>query len=828
MKAYDISAELYNFEAIFSQGEELDLDLDLQTAFRDVGFRVAEKNIALHGVDGHIDIDGKEARLRLYSDNSQITIGDLFRWPLQFDSIEGDLNINMVDDVITLHSEQLATGNAHIETISRLHAEISPDKKVYLDMQTNVANGSSKYAYKYVPASILSEGLINWLDNAFVGGYVPSGGFIFHGIANDYPFNNGEGVMEALFNVEDGTLHFLDGWPDVNHASGIVRFHNASLMVENAHSVEDHGGEAMVTANIPDLKDAMLNVSGHVIAPAVELQQYIWNSGLDSILGRTVERFQASGIAEINLDLNVPLGESRVKLNEKLTAKGDLTFKDNELFFPVTNFLLSGLNGKLSFTEDSLQGEGIEGNFYGQPVYINVKHGDTDGIPGTQFHLNGDWHVNSLLKKYDWDYPSVLDGTSHWDVVVHVPHKATDYNVMFDASSDLKGVMVGFSKTIQKNKDISLPISMQFKMLGEAQSLSVNIQDKLDLVAQNDEEDYWQFNVTSPVMSGEGRVEATLDKNSTASFNLDYLNLSAFMTGDGDTADRWGIKASNVPSIRLSTKKLDWKDWSFNKVSFETDHHPRGMVVNNFKIDDPHFQISGKGSWLRRSWRLNEETTLSFTMSSPNIGDTLQRLGYSRFVDGSDINATLNWSWPGEPYNFSWGHLSGNTQVEMDQGVISDIDPGAGGKFLALFNIMHLPKRLTLNFRDVYKEGFGFDAMSGSYIFADGDAITQDTEIRASAADITMMGRIGVVDLDYDLVSVVRPHSGVATFAGATIVGGPTIGVGIVLLQEIFGFDLLGKELYSIKGSWDEPEIELLTSTTASAAEEEENEEDEF
>jgi uncharacterized protein YhdP len=236
------------------------------------------------------------------------------------------------------------------------------------------------------------------------------------------------------------------------------------------------------------------------------------------------------------------------------------------------------------------------------------------------------------------------------------------------------------------------------------------------------------------------------------------------------------------------------------------------MVINKISIDDPLLQVSGKGSWLRRSWRLDEETTISFDVTSPNIGDTLQRLGYARYVDKSKMQATLHWRWPGAPYRFGWSKMSGNTSVAFEQGVVSDIDPGAGGRFLGLFNLIHLPKRLSLDFEDVYKEGFVFDSIRGTYIFSDGDAVTQDTEILASAADMTMMGRIGVDEQDYDLVTIVRPHSSVATFAGGTLVAGPTIGVGLVLLQEIFGLDLLGKEIYTITGEWANPEIKQITS----------------
>ena len=86
------------------------------------------------------------------------------------------------------------------------------------------------------------------------------------------------------------------------------------------------------------------------------------------------------------------------------------------------------------------------------------------------------------------------------------------------------------------------------------------------------------------------------------------------------------------------------------------------------------------------------------------------------------MQAALHWRWPGAPYSFSWESLSGKTSVELDKGIISDIEPGAGGRFLGLFNLLYLPKRLGLDFADVYKKGFGFESVTGTYVFDGGDA----------------------------------------------------------------------------------------------------------
>lgn len=801
---YVPSGEFFNFEAIFSEDEIP--DLQLSAGFSDLVLNIADKGIFVKGLDGELEIDSQEAVLLVDSRDVTVKAGDFLRWPVELDSINGEVKLKLEEEGLEIRTPALHVKNEHVETVTRAFVEVSSDRKVFLDMHSNIANGIGKHAYRYIPTGVLADGLVEWLDAAFIEGFVPAGSFIFHGMANEYPYVDNQGVMQVQFDVKDGRLHFLDGWPDVENSSASVRFHNASLIVENARSTNKSGATALINASIPDLKDAMLFVNGTVKADADELQQYIWNSGLDPVLGRAVEQFQAAGQAEIDIDIQVPLGKKRKEVDQ-LQASGEIAFLDNELFFPVTDYLVTDLNGQLSFTTTSIKGEDIRGNFYGQPVNIDVYTFEDIANPETQFHVSGNWAVASLLKKFDWDFPSILDGSSQWDVVMHVPHKTVDYNVMFDAFSNLEGVRIGLSEIISKPAGQSVPITVNLKILGDARQLKVASENTLDLNATFDDDNNWLFDVASPVMTGKGKLNANFDINTTGEFDLDHLNLSAFMSGDGEVARKWKLKASNIPSLRLKAESFVWYDWRLSNVEFETDHHSRGMVINNISIRDPHLQLTGKGSWLRRSWRLDEETTISFKVTSPNIGDTLQHLGYSRYVDKSEMVATLHWQWPGAPYRFSWRSLTGNSSVDFTNGIVSDIDPGAGGRFLGLFNMLHLPKRLGLDFADVYKKGFVFDSITGSYVFGGGDAITQDTEITASAADLTMMGRVGVEDQDYDLVAIVRPHSSVASFAGGTLIAGPTIGVGLMVLQEIFGIDFLGKDLHRIEGTWENPVV---------------------
>ena len=139
---------------------------------------------------------------------------------------------------------------------------------------------------------------------------------------------------------------------------------------------------------------------------------------------------------------------------------------------------------------------------------------------------------------------------------------------------------------------------------------------------------------------------------------------------------------------------------------------------------------------------------------------------------------------------------------------------------MGLFNILELPKRVSLDFGDVYKDGFAFNKVSGKFKLENGDAYTKQIDVKAAAANVRIFGRIGMQEQDYDLNVLVKPHSKGAAFTGGTILGGPIVGAGIVLLQNIFKLDELAYDKYTITNSWESPVITQVSQANEADAEE--------
>ena len=198
-------------------------------------------------------------------------------------------------------------------------------------------------------------------------------------------------------------------------------------------------------------------------------------------------------------------------------------------------------------------------------------------------------------------------------------------------------------------------------------------------------------------------------------------------------------------------------------------------------------------------------------MSALNLSDSMKNAEYS---------ATVDWRWFEEPYRFSWKTVQGSSHFTMKDGEVKALDPGAGGRFVGLLNIFKLFDRLALNFKDVSGEGFAFDSVEGDFEFNNGYASTKNIEVDASAADMKINGRIDMVDKNYDMLMEVAPNLSAATFTTGALAFDPVFGMGLVLINKLFGLEESVTDKYKITGAWDDPKVEQIGQRRTEEADE--------
>ncbi|MDX1562668.1 MAG: AsmA-like C-terminal region-containing protein, partial [Gammaproteobacteria bacterium] len=186
-------------------------------------------------------------------------------------------------------------------------------------------------------------------------------------------------------------------------------------------------------------------------------------------------------------------------------------------------------------------------------------------------------------------------------------------------------------------------------------------------------------------------------------------------------------------------------------------------------------------------------------------------LGLDPVVAGEAAEVTANVYWDSGPSSEWLDHLSGDVSLYVETGSLREIDPGAG-RVVGLMSIAALPRRLTLDFRDVFDEGFAFDEIRGDFLIVDGNAYTDNLLFAGPGAEIGVVGRTGLRDRDYQQQVVVTAEPGNVLPTVGGLLAGPGVGAALLLFTRLFKEPLkgIGRASYCLSGSWEEPEVERI------------------
>jgi uncharacterized protein YhdP len=158
--------------------------------------------------------------------------------------------------------------------------------------------------------------------------------------------------------------------------------------------------------------------------------------------------------------------------------------------------------------------------------------------------------------------------------------------------------------------------------------------------------------------------------------------------------------------------------------------------------------------------------------------------------------------------------MDGRVHVELNDGQLRHVEPGAAGRVLGLMSVVELPRRLALDFRDVTDEGLAFDSVRGDFEVRDGNAYTQNLLLTGTAVDIGVAGRTGLVSQDYDQTVIVSGNPGGPLTVAGALAAGPVVAAGVLVLSQLFKGQLKGltRAYYRVTGPWAAPVVERISA----------------
>ena len=284
--------------------------------------------------------------------------------------------------------------------------------------------------------------------------------------------------------------------------------------------------------------------------------------------------------------------------------------------------------------------------------------------------------------------------------------------------------------------------------------------------------------------------------------------------------DESEIDPRDVPSLRAVVDNFWFNDYELGALVAHLEARQNLVAVREFTTTAPDFDTRTTGSWIFGDG--DSSTYLVCELKSSNVRNTLRTLNQAEFMEAAEASARLELSWPGGWTPDYLKTVEGELAVRIGQGKLISVDPGAGRVF-GLLSLGALPRRLNLDFRDVFDSGFGFDSVAGDFVIRDGNATTENLALSGPAANVVIVGRTGLIDKDYEQTADVYANFGSSLPIAGALAGGPAVGAALLVVTEIFKKPLqnMGKVSYSITGSWDDPVVVRTGSARPAAAVEE-------
>ena len=317
----------------------------------------------------------------------------------------------------------------------------------------------------------------------------------------------------------------------------------------------------------------------------------------------------------------------------------------------------------------------------------------------------------------------------------------------------------------------------------------------------------WQATLAGREVAG--RISWTSDGDGKLAARLSRLVLPP-VTTEIQAGKPGGAAEQRLPAVDLIADSFTYEGKDLGRLAVLAQPENTGWELRRLEIANPEskFVMSGHSAIGETS-----RTDVNIKLDVSDVGQFFARLGWPDSMKGGTATLAGPIAWSGNPTRFDIPSLSGQLKLEAKNGRFRQIEPGVA-KLLGILSLQALPRRVSLDFRDVFSRGFSFNRISADLNITTGTAYTQNFLMQGSAAHVVMHGQVDLARETQDLIVRVIPSlsEGIA-IAGAIV--NPAIGVAALIAQKALKdpFSQIASFDYSVTGSWADPVIARVSKS---------------
>lgn len=308
---------------------------------------------------------------------------------------------------------------------------------------------------------------------------------------------------------------------------------------------------------------------------------------------------------------------------------------------------------------------------------------------------------------------------------------------------------------------------------------------------------------------GKGRITA----------HLKTLTIPAALAGRAAAPREAAEQPLEFPALDIQAERFQLNEKVLGRLEVSALPEGRDWRIERLRITNPEATLNIDGLW--QGWLTQPRTQVNLKLEVNDIGKLLTRMGYPEGVRRGTAKLEGPLSWAGSPAQVDFATLTGNLQLQAYKGQFVKLDPGVG-KLLGILSLQSLPRRLTLDFRDIFSEGLAFEEIAGAFSVNHGIGTTQDFSIQGPAARILMSGEVNLNAETQKLRVKVYPSVSDSVAVAGALLGGPVAGIASFLVQKVLRdpFDKMTAYEYDITGTWSDPQVSKAGTAPAGGSKE--------
>lgn len=282
---------------------------------------------------------------------------------------------------------------------------------------------------------------------------------------------------------------------------------------------------------------------------------------------------------------------------------------------------------------------------------------------------------------------------------------------------------------------------------------------------------------------------------------------------------------STLPALDVVVEDFELRGRKLGRIEVEAQNRSgagaqREWRLSKFNILAPEASLTASGNWAvmntasaSASASVPRRTLLNFRLDIRDSGDLLTRFGMEHVVRRGKGVMEGQVAWIGAPMNPDYRSMTGQVNLNVESGQFLKADPGLA-KLLGVLSLQTLPRRLTLDFRDVFSEGFAFDFVRGDVRIDQGVASTNNLQMKGVNAAVLMEGSADLDRETQNLHVVVVPEINAMTASLVATAINPVVGLGSFFAQMLLRGPLIASatQEFRIDGPWADPRIERITA----------------